>query len=332
MSEKACIVGAGPSGAYLARLLSEEGTDVTVFEVNGRLASKPCGWGIPYSIDDFMKLPEETILEKIRGYEIFLENSLIHEYKGDVLGYIVDKELLLKQLLEGANIVHRGVDPRKLIDCRLVVDARGHPVYKGRKALALQAEARANIERDRIKVFFFLDLVGYGWVFPGRDGLIHIGAGGFADYDFLRDRVLFLARQIGAEIVSLKGSPIAAGGIRLPGNGDFAVGEAIGAVMPLTGEGIRPGFLSARALYDSLRNGKPYRKYLEEYGLIFNIDIQLRIIRYLENSSPAERRELYLSAPIEVLKRVTAANLTKLEVAGLVARYPGFFRKLVLKG
>ena len=115
----------------------------------------------------------------------------------------------------------------------------------------------------------------------------------------------------------------------MPDRGEFVVGEALGAVMPFTGEGIRPGFLSARALYHSLVEGKSFKRLLDEYGLTFNIALQLRIVRFLEKASPEERRSLYLSAPIEVLKRVTAANLTRLEVAGFVARYPGFFKKLL---
>ncbi|MCC6002777.1 MAG: NAD(P)/FAD-dependent oxidoreductase [Thermofilum sp.] len=329
MPGRICIVGAGPSGAYLARLLTDRGFRTAVYEVNSRLALKPCGWGIPYSIDDFMRLPGEVIVEKIRGYEIFLDGQPIHEYCGEVLGYIVDKELLLRYLLEGIEVIHRGVDPRRLSGCWLVVDARGHAAYKGRKALALQAEARAEVERDRIKVYFFSDMVGYGWIFPANNGLVRLGVGGFMDAAFLRGRLFSLARSVGAELVSLAGSPIAAGGIASPRGSELAVGEAMGAVMPLTGEGIRPGFLSAKALSESLSGGRSFRRLLDDYGLTFNINLQLRILRYLERASPEDRRKLYRSAPAEVLKRVTAANLTKLEVASFIARWPGFFKKFL---
>lgn len=291
---------------------------------------KPCGWGVPYSVDDVLRIPGDVVLETVRGYRIFVDGRLLHEYSGRRLGDIVDKEAFIRYLLEGVDVVHVGVSPGRLSEYSLVVDARGHAAYPGRKALALQATVRVEPPREEIWVYFYSDLVGYGWVFPAGDRAAHVGVGGLAGKEFLERRLAELLRTVSGEVVRVSGSPIASGGLK-PGKGRLAVGEALGAVMPLTGEGIRPGLISARAVYESIAKGKPLEEHLKTSGLALNVELQLRILSLLEKSTPEERVRIFSSAPLELLERVTAGNVEPRELLGFSLRYPAFFARLGLK-
>ncbi|MEM4790741.1 MAG: NAD(P)-binding protein [Thermofilum sp.] len=101
-TDRVAIVGAGPSGAFLARLLSDAGYKVTVFEALPKLAVKPCGWGVPFTIDRVVKIPEDYIISEVHGYRVYIDEEKLLESKGVKYGYIVDKERLLEHFLEGS--------------------------------------------------------------------------------------------------------------------------------------------------------------------------------------------------------------------------------------
>lgn len=324
------VVGAGPAGALLARLLADSGFRVTVFEGAPRLAAKPCGWGVPYTVESVYRLPEEVVLVKVRGFEVYAGGELVKEGHGRFFGYIVDKAALLGELLEGVEVVRRYVDPRVVEGYDLVVDARGHPAYAGAKALALQVEGRVrDAPEDEIRVYFLSELVGYAWVFPLGDGRAKVGVGGLGDAAALRRILDGLLRSVGFEgRAEVRGSPVASQGLILGSGGVVKIGEAAGAVMPLSGEGIRPSFITARALYEELAGGGSFREYIAESGLELNIRVQLGILRALENSSPEERMRIFKEAPLDLLECVTAGCVTKAFLAKAFARAPRFFARV----
>uniref|UniRef100_A0A7J3X5T4 NAD(P)/FAD-dependent oxidoreductase n=1 Tax=Thermofilum pendens TaxID=2269 RepID=A0A7J3X5T4_THEPE len=331
-SDRIAIVGAGPAGAFLSRLLCDAGFGVEVFEVLPKLAAKPCGWAVPYTIESFFRVPEDIVLCEVRGYRVYVEGRVEKEGGGRRYGYIVDKEGLLKHLLEGITVRRKGVDPTRLKGYDVVVDARGHVAYDGAKARALQAVARGVSEgnSEYIEIFFETEFVGYSWVFPLGGGRAKVGVGGLTGFDVLEARLQSLLRRLGRpQVERVEGGMIASGGL-LQRGGALRVGEALGAVMPLSGEGIRPGMLSSLALFRSLTTGADFSGELERTGLPFNIKVQLAILRKLESLPPRGRAELIRSAPVEVLECVTAGCVTPAFVAKAIARWPLFFAKLGL--
>ncbi|QOJ79368.1 NAD(P)/FAD-dependent oxidoreductase [Infirmifilum lucidum] len=332
--ERVAIVGGGPAGAFLARLLVDAGYKVKVFEGAPRYAFKACGWGVPHTIERVFRIPEDIVLVKITGYEVYVGERLSKTGRGRFYGYIIDKERLISSLLEGVDVERRWVDPGRLHGFDLVVDARGHAAYGGRKALALQVEGRVReYPGDAIRIHFLPDLVGYAWVFPLGDGKAKVGVGGIAGRDRLLGHLRSLARTIGLETGgSVMGSAVASGGLRLEGDGIVRIGEAAGAVMPLSGEGIRPSMITARALFESVLGRRSFQDVISGYGLDFNIQVQLGVLRALERSTPAGRIEIFEKAPVEVLECVTAGCVTKSFLAGALARWPGFFLKVARLG
>lgn len=156
------------------------------------------------------------------------------------------------------------------LECRLVLLATGsnaallreHGLLK--KTPPINLAARTYFEHvegldDSIVLFFDeLDLPGYGWVFPTGPGTANVGCGVFFDaptpqpsqlremiqrHPYLR-RILRNARQLGP----IKGYPLRTDFSPSNGGNDWivVVGEALGLVNPLTGEGIDYALESAQ--------------------------------------------------------------------------------------
>lgn len=144
-------------------------------------------------------------------------------------------------------------------------------------AVAVCRRVRSRARLDRLVASFDRAVLpGYAWVFPHAEGAFSIGCGVFhraargglpnlaATLDaFVRE--FPVAREVMAQAIEvgpLEGAPLRCGlrGASLLGPGPVvAVGEAVGATFPFTGEGIgkalETGELAARALHEALATG-----------------------------------------------------------------------------
>ncbi|BBE51917.1 Menaquinone reductase [Ferriphaselus amnicola] len=125
-------------------------------------------------------------------------------------------------------------------------------------------------------VFIFDHTVrgGYGWIFPGPDGVFNIGIGYFGSAEknsgLRRDYEQFITHQAlakdlmsdGVVVSPLKGAPLRTGltGTRFAEGGLLATGECVGTTFPLTGEGIgkalETGVLAAETLLAYAAQGR----------------------------------------------------------------------------
>lgn len=125
-------------------------------------------------------------------------------------------------------------------------------------------------------VFIFDHTVrgGYGWIFPGPDGVFNIGIGYFGSAEknsgLRRDYEQFITHQAlakdlmsdGVVVSPLKGAPLRTGltGTRFAKGGLLATGECVGTTFPLTGEGIgkalETGVLAAETLLTHAAQGR----------------------------------------------------------------------------
>jgi geranylgeranyl reductase family protein len=117
---------------------------------------------------------------------------------------------------------------------------------------------------------------GYGWIFPGPDGVFNVGVGYFGDAPSAlptrNPRKLLarfvetfaLARELVArsrQLTDVRGAPLrtAMTGATLARPGLFVIGEAAGLTYSLTGEGIgkaiESGIIAGAAAADALRDG-----------------------------------------------------------------------------
>ncbi|MBU2497329.1 MAG: NAD(P)-binding protein [Proteobacteria bacterium] len=265
---KIAIAGAGTTGAYAHRLLRNQGFHVDLFDKEPKTACglNPCAWG---TSRDFIELtraaglePENYILQ--RSTHVVMDEVRL---KGDLLTF--DKPALIKDLLGGTEIKHH---PLELSAYDRVIDATGIsraflPPTK-RDILLPCVQFRVRPE-DRLENKIKLGGVGYAWCFPlGRHGY-HVGCGTLAaDPNLALKEVGWLSKNPGWEVIcACKGNVRLSGPhdsqpfvVDGTGEGVWGVGEAIGCVAPLAGDGVVPGMKSVRILLEHWDDPAAYTK------------------------------------------------------------------------
>ncbi len=298
------VVGGGPAGAALAYFLSQSGLRVTVVEAAPKPGIKPCGWMIPVQVERVLKVPEDLVITSVRGYRVYLDGELIGEEYGRLLAYLVDRPGLVEWLLEQAEkmlkTVARRIEGKRVYTTSGVVEARettvvatGNVWWKGRgdHILAIQATYGLDVSDPSVaEIWFERDLVGYYWVFPLDKRRAKIGVGGFASYSELLRRIKAFEKRLGARrLTSYEGARIYVGGVdeKALREEPPRIGEAAGFVYPISGEGIRPGIVSAKALADEILKGEPASRSLENTTIWINR--QRRLLEAIKAARPEIR-------------------------------------------
>lgn len=268
---KLAIAGAGMTGAYLYRLLKNEGCQVHVFdrELPAGCGLTPCAWGTSAG---FVELVEKAGLDAEKYILRRLDYVLIDDVmiKADIMTF--DKPRLVRDLLGGADMRFA---PLPVSGYDRVIDATGVS-----RALLPSIEddfilgccqylvETAEPLENRIK----LGGIGYAWCFPLSRNLYHIGCG-----SLIADPQLILARLGWLESASQRYEKKilcgCAGSIRLTGphfsrpfvadgcrEGIWGIGEAIGCVAPLAGDGIVPGMRSVQLLLETWDKPQQYEE------------------------------------------------------------------------
>ena len=268
---KLAIAGAGMTGAYLYRLLKNEGCEVHIFDRGEGVGCglKPCAWG---TSADFIELVEKAGLVAERYILRRLDHVLMDDVriKADLITF--DKPRLVKDLLKDAEI---RCAPLPVSSYDRVIDATGvarallppieEDIFMGCRQYLVETEEPLE---NRIK----LGGIGYAWCFPLAGNRYHIGCGSLlADpHRILRNLGWLEGASPRHEMKILCGCT---GKIRLTGphqshpfvsdghgEGIWGVGEAIGCVAPLAGDGIVPGMRSVQLLLDAWDKPEHYRE------------------------------------------------------------------------
>ncbi|MEZ0290715.1 MAG: NAD(P)/FAD-dependent oxidoreductase [Sulfolobales archaeon] len=343
---KIAIIGAGPSGLTLARLLSDLGYNVVVYESMRDLAVKPCGWGVP-DTRDIRSLPVskeiyESVIWDYEGYRVYIDGKLLFENKEKrVLGYIIDKRVFLKKLSEGLEVrfntpVHSVRDKKIIvrnseeITADIIVNASGFYGQKKNleKILAIQYHLEGQIEEPEIpELYFNSQLVGYAWVFPESRRRVRVGIGGYGSRETLESvlvEVILSRKDLReARVVKREGALVTVSGIDWSLAEDrevYHIGESIGSVMPATGEGIRPSIYTSIALYNSLKTGDSYKEELRKIRLFRAMEIQRRILDLEVMSSPETRKRFLINTPEEILIKISLGEFTDIDLLKLAMK------------
>lgn len=256
---KVAIAGAGTTGAYCYRLLKNQGLQVHLYDRERRTACgiNPCAWGTSRGFSESASAaglnPEKYILQ--RFVSVIMDGVPI---PGDFMTF--DKPAFIKDLLQDEEI-QVGKIPESRYD--RIIDATGisraylPPLQKD---VLLPAFQRRLKTEERLENQIRLVDGGYAWCFPlGKMG-VHIGCGTLTGNPAgLLEALAWLPgsshRPIGTAVCACKGL------LRLTGPRDsqpffvdggpgevWGVGEAIGCVAPLAGDGIVPGMRSIQLL------------------------------------------------------------------------------------
>ena len=284
---KIAIVGLGVAGSYLMRRLAQD-YEVVGFERQPIETFKAvCAWGTSrHEMNRILRLVdfafEDYVLHEGRYMHVDLGREVLHIPLKGLCTY--DKHRLEMDLVKGLKAFY-GVKPSledlvKRFD--LIVDATGVaraylPKIVGDEVIPcleyrVDYSGAPPLEDFYIKPF--PDDTGYLWYFPLDNGSGHVGAG-----DVRRAHIQhveeFMRRHPGRRLVKMgrairftppsRCRPFVSGKV-------VGVGESIGTVFPLLGEGIIPSLHSAEILYETLPDLNEYeRRILEEFEIFEDI-------------------------------------------------------------
>lgn len=342
------VVGAGPAGLALATLLKGSGYAVSVYEMNKVLGLKPCGGAVPVDVRNYVAVPEESVVAVLRGHRVFLDGELLFERLGrGEWGYVIDRRRLLEEWSRDVDL-HLGVAVKGVAcaagSCRVltskgsvhadrVVVAAGGlwpGAPKGPRINALQYRlVGASYHDDEVvELHFDSKFVGYAWVFPEGRGRVRVGVGGFMGFRPLRDRLNRFVRSDRrfrySRVVRAEGGSIVVSGVvkELLTSSAPAVGEAAGAVFPLSGEGIRPSVVTAWALAEALRRGESYERVLDRTLLPWRMSVHRRMLAALMKLGPEFRAYVLKTFRPEDSIKLGLGLFDRRELAELMLRYP----------
>lgn len=268
------IVGAGVAGSYLAALLRQDGKeDYLVYDRNPSWRGHLCAWGCFYSllrdklkplglnVDDYILCRADTLV--LNGVRIKLRNEASLD-KPKLLNDLCPESHVIKKEFSFSDEALASLHPN-----HLVVNATGIPFGKHYRIHTKEYKLRIHgLEPNTAYVNIDLNYVGYGWMFPldedGRDW--HLGAGCVnADPEVL---IRNIARRYRARPIPNHGCYcerdiriINPGDCMLGENFAISIGEAAGAVYPISGEGIVPSMESAEVFYKWYKEHKPVTEY-----------------------------------------------------------------------
>jgi flavin-dependent dehydrogenase len=294
---KIAIAGAGMTGAYLYRLLRDRGHEIDVFDRNPgtRCGIGPCAWGTSRG---FAELVEAAGLDPGKYFLRHSQYVVMDELKIEADLATFNKPELIKDLLQGAEVQYSPLDVTRY---ERVIDATGIsraflPAIPDDIILPccqwrIRGDGRLE---NRIK----LGKIGYAWCFPLEKDEFHIGCGSLiSDPRKIMQELGWLGEEERKNILCA-----CTGKIRLTGPQSslpyviaervWGVGEAVGCVAPLAGDGVVPGMRSAQILLQRWNDPQGYTEAIQrEFSWM---KPERRVIDQLRRSGPLGIKEAWV--------------------------------------
>ena len=266
---KIAIAGAGVTGAYLYRLLNNRGHQVDLFDHDSgtRCGIRSCAWGTSRG---FTELVQGAGLDPKKYVMQRFDYVVMDEYRIEADLATIDKPRLLKDLRQGGEIKGSLVDVAeydRIIDATGVSRAFLPAIHDDIILPCVQWRIRTDIQlENRVK----LGGIGFAWSFPLTRNEYHVGCGSLLSDP---DKIIKELGWVQNSTSEGRGMIICAcsASVRLTGpsysqpfvidNGTYrvwGVGEAIGCVAPLAGDGIVAGMRSAQILMEYWNDPEGY--------------------------------------------------------------------------
>jgi flavin-dependent dehydrogenase len=283
-SKKIAIVGMGVAGSYLINQLTRAGHEVTGYERYTEEAFEcVCAWGTSkYGINSFVEkcglnFQDYIIRDGIKFEVEYAGNRIVSDTAGLVT---FDKHRMVVDMQKGHKIIFGKYARKVEDDYDIVIDATGNhrvllPKMKYSDLQIPVVQYRVKFEKPPLNDFFlkmFDTNSGYFWYFPLANGEAHIGAG-----DYFRRHLEYIEEflhKYNPIRIKKMGRPIR---LRPPSKCEpfylgkvVGVGESIGTVFPLAGEGIIPSLQCADIFLENMDDMIKYRRAVLDHFKIFD--------------------------------------------------------------
>jgi flavin-dependent dehydrogenase len=301
---KVAVIGIGVAGAYLMNQLNDfHDVKVVGFErMEEKNHDAVCAWATCENVmKDYAKkcgldfnryvLHEGKKMTVDIGKGIDSGKSIDVNLKG-MISY--DKLGLIQDMIKGTNIIYNKAPDKNSLEQEfdLIIDSTGfhrHYLPKLKDELWIpciqyKVKYEDQVPFDDFYLKAFPSLSGYFWYFPLGNGYAHIGSGDFRRKHTNEFLEMFL-REYKCTVIKKVGRPVR---ITPPANclpfsdgrKTVGVGESIGTVYPLLGEGIIPSTICAEIFIKNMYNLSKYYEevldYFQIYRLVFNF-IKMKI-------------------------------------------------------
>lgn len=262
------IAGLGMSGSLLYRLLSQEGIEAVAHDPRAEGSYVPCGYATNAS--GLRNVLSRVGLEAEKYIEVESRNVTFATESGSEITLparglcTIDKNRLERDLIEGLEF-HRSRAPLNKASNDVMVDATGvSRYYLGPAPGDFLMHTKEYLTQEKIHDDFYFRYFssgsGYYWEFPLGYGN-HVGAGGDSP-DKVRGALDWVSEHSRVLSRKIRLSPL----FDHMFNGNvIGIGEAIGTVSPITGEGILPSMESAELLFEQLRKHDDHETVKEKY-------------------------------------------------------------------
>ena len=326
---KAHIIGAGPAGNHLAKLLAKD-YEVTVYEQGSIGKPVQCTGILTKSIEDIMPMRKEFLMNRFKSVRLHagneevkiknddylvcrtrFDNHLAKRAKDEGARYLLGKSFLgmADDKIEIKDVKNNKIQKIKLSKKDILVGADG-PRSKvsqliGNKPLqcwfGAQAVVNKEVDKTEYQVYFGDVCPGFfAWDVPESATKTRIGLAASKESGVLFKRFIKknnieemqggLIPRYNPKIITQRGSI-------------FIVGDAAGQVKATTGGGIVPGMKAAGCLAEALLEGKDYESiWRNKVGK--RLDMHLIIRNTLDKFQEKDYEELLRSVNNEKMKKI----------------------------
>jgi flavin-dependent dehydrogenase len=282
---KIAVVGIGVAGAYLIARLKKDHEIVGFERMKEDEHDSICAWGSSKNTLTELCAKADIDFEKYvihDGKNLFIEIDNVGRFDIPLKGLCTyDKIRIIQDMVKGCK-VNYGVSP-KLEDLEkefdLIIDSTGfYRMYLPKPAddfyiqtYQYKVEYENEVPLDDFYVKPFPSMTGYFWYFPLGGKFAHIGAGDYRK-NHVKATDSFL-QKYGGKITKTVGRPIR---LATPDRCEpfyhgkvVGVGESIGTIYPLLGEGIIPSMICADIFIKNIGNNEQYKKEVLKYFSIY---------------------------------------------------------------
>jgi hypothetical protein len=296
------IAGSGIAGSYLYGRMRREGYEVRIFDPKVKDFYIPCGFATnknllrPYLNN--LNIEMDQVLE-VENVNVEVAGNNFNPIQAENIGLCTINKMKMEQLMGGGEVLQSACPSNP---DQPIIDATGIsrfylPASRNDKKMFAIEKVSGKSEYKGFYFYFFPEGRGYFWSFPLRDRY-HIGAGGI-DLDEVKshiekyEAIRTVSRRIRMRPIN---ENITSGNV-------LGVGESIGYISPLLGEGIIPALESAEALFQSIKKSDD----IKEISIIYRDRISKRMKEFEKIANLVEN--------VQSGKIITPSNIFSLKLA-----------------